>query len=102
MPMKPPRFGPPPRTTGWVPDRIRGNRHARGYGNDWVAFRDSYIARHPLCVDPLGRHVGIVTPAEHVDHIVPLARGGERLSESNVRAVCKACHLAVTARGNRT
>jgi hypothetical protein len=28
-------------------DATRPNRHARGYGDDWVAFRAAYLKDHP-------------------------------------------------------
>jgi len=34
----------------------------------------------------------------HLDHIVPLAAGGERLDASNVQWLCIACHSVKTAR----
>jgi 5-methylcytosine-specific restriction endonuclease McrA len=32
----------------------------------------------------------------HLDHIVPLADGGERLDPDNVRWLCHSCHSART------
>ncbi|HPF38955.1 MAG TPA: HNH endonuclease signature motif containing protein [Phycisphaerae bacterium] len=72
----------------------------RGYGWDWQKRRNWFVAHNPVCVDPLNRHPDRITPAEHVDHIVPFAKGGARLDVSNLRAVCRACHQALTARGN--
>ena len=36
-----------------------------------------------------------------VDHIVPLHRGGEPWALDNLQALCRACHIAKTARENR-
>lgn len=95
MPTKPPRVG------GLTPKRVRwddSNRTTtqRGYGADWQRVRNAYIAEHPLCCDPMQLHTDRVVPADDVDHIIPLSEGGERLAWSNLRSVCRACHVRVT------
>lgn len=49
----------------------------------------------PLCVDCLAR--GVVTAAEHVDHVVALANGGPDV-DSNLQSLCVPCHLDKTAK----
>jgi 5-methylcytosine-specific restriction protein A len=82
--------------TGWHDyNKPRGNRHARGYGADWVKLRQEIIQRDKnLCQICLksGRH----TNAHAVDHIKPKAHGGTD-DPSNLRCVCQACHAAKTA-----
>lgn len=69
----------------------------RGYGWDWQQCRDAFIKEHPVCADPFGRHVGRVVPADHVDHVVPLSKGGNRLDFANLQALCAGCHNHKTA-----
>lgn len=34
----------------------------------------------------------------HVDHIIPISRGGDGIGFENVQVICKVCHLKKTAR----
>ena len=80
---------------GSFADKKRGNRHERGYGNDWTKLRnviirrDAYLCQVCLIVDRL-------TPAHAVDHIVPKANGGSN-DPSNLQSICKPCHTTKTA-----
>lgn len=113
MPAKPPKPCPHPGcrelvTTGycdahkrsWTSDKIRGNRHQRGYGTKWekvragVLKRDSYLCQ--VC-----RMAGRTTPATEVDHIVPKARGGKD-DALNLQAICSPCHKHKTAMDARS
>lgn len=67
----------------------------RRYGRAWKRIRDRYIAAHPLCEEC--KKQGKLTPAEEVHHVIPLSRGGTH-AESNLMALCKPCHSAITAR----
>lgn len=67
----------------------------RRYGRAWKRIRDRYIVAHPLCEECKKR--GKLTPAEEVHHVIPLSRGGTH-AESNLMALCKPCHSAITAR----
>ncbi|MBM7795195.1 HNH endonuclease [Pseudoglutamicibacter cumminsii] len=60
-------------------------------------IRNAYIQAHPLCEQCQTQ--GRVTPAQEVDHIVPLEDGGTH-DEANLQALCKPCHSSKTARGN--
>jgi 5-methylcytosine-specific restriction protein A len=40
-------------------------------------------------------HCGVFASAIDVDHIVPLAHGGEDI-DSNIQALCRACHKLKT------
>jgi 5-methylcytosine-specific restriction protein A len=104
MPTRPPRActfpGCPSTVTGrggycqehrGAVDEARGNRHARGYGNEWAKISRYYLAHHPVCADPYNRHVGEVVASKHTDHIVPKAAGG-RDEWSNFQALCHSCH----------
>lgn len=67
-------------------ERLRGRRA--------VAQRRRRLRAEPLCRDCSAK--GIVTAAEVVDHIVPLALGGDD-SDANTRNLCTACHHIRTA-----
>lgn len=56
----------------------------------WRKLRDSYIRRYPLCAECL-RH-GKIIPAKIVDHIVPVANGGDPFNEDNLQSLCQHCH----------
>lgn len=77
-------------------DVRRGSSTARGYGADWRKRRDSIMQRDCGLCQPC-KAGGRITPATAVDHIVPKAAGGTDV-ESNLQAICKACHDAKTAR----
>lgn len=51
------------------------------------------IAEEPLCRACLKR--GIESPADEVDHIVPLSRGGSD-TRANKQSLCVPCHAAKT------
>lgn len=36
----------------------------------------------------------------HVDHVIPISRGGDGLGFDNVQVICKRCHILKTAREN--
>jgi len=59
----------------------------RGYGADWRKARDAYIADHPTC-EWATPHGPCKAPGTSVDHVVPLAHGGARLSTSNMQTLC--------------
>jgi len=63
------------------------------YGRRWHTIRDLYIAAHPLCEQCLS--AGRCVPAEEVHHVVPIDQGGTH-ADSNLRALCKSCHSALT------
>lgn len=67
----------------------------RRYGRAWKRIRDRYVAAHPLCEEC--KKQGKLTPTEEVHHILPLSKGGTH-AESNLMALCKPCHSAITAR----
>lgn len=53
------------------------------------------LAAEPLCRDCLS--AGMARPAEEIDHIVPLSKGGTD-EETNIRCLCKGCHAYRTRR----
>ena len=78
------------RSDAWA----RGTAAHRGYDWTWTKLRNRYIQANPLCelCDRAGKtEVGMV-----VDHIRPLAQGGERLNAENLQTLCLSCHARKT------
>lgn len=72
------------------------SRHQRGYGTAWDKLRKAILTRDKhLCQACLAK--GRPTPARHVDHIVPKAKGGTD-DEANLQSLCVPCHDEKTAR----
>ena len=65
------------------------------YGRTWRKVRERFLSAHPLCEECRKR--GMTTPAQEVHHILPLGRGGAN-HESNLMALCKRCHSAISAK----
>ena len=81
---------------GWQPDAVRGNRHERGYGSEWVKTRERILRRDCGLCQPCARE-GVVTMANQVDHVLGKALGGSD-DESNLQAICAECHKTKTAK----
>lgn len=92
MPRKPPTFRMRPRPPR--PSDVRPSAHRRGYDTAWNKLRALVLAEEPLC-RPC-RRADRVTEAEHVDHDVPLSRGGTN-DRTNLVPMCQSCHSAKTA-----
>ena len=75
-------------------DRMRPSRHRRGYDSVWVRFRTDYLRVHPYC-QAIGCHA-VATELHHIKRVID--RPDLRLVPSNVVALCKSCHSAITAR----
>jgi hypothetical protein len=64
----------------------------------WHDLRAVQLSDEPLC-----RHckaLGIIALATDVDHIVPIAEGGEQLDQSNLQSLCHSCHARKTRAEN--
>ncbi|MGE3346067.1 MAG: HNH endonuclease [Ramlibacter sp.] len=86
-----------PVAPGSFGDRSRGTRQQRGYGRAWEKVRERVLFRDQgLCQPCLAATPERITPAVAVDHIKPKAEGGTD-AESNLQAICKACHDQKTA-----
>lgn len=71
----------------------QSNQSGRG-GRPWRRLRQQIMMRDQgLCQACLRK--GVVTPAQEVDHIKPIAEGGRDI-ESNLEAICKPCHKVKT------
>lgn len=62
----------------------------RTRGRKWLAIRQRILKRDGFTC------VRCPAQAEVVDHIKPLAKGGDD-SDANLRSLCKPCHTAATA-----
>ena len=80
---------------GWQQwQKRKGNTTQRGYGADWRKIRRRILERdHHLCQEHLKQ--GVITPGNHVDHIVPKAQGGDN-SDANLQTLCATCHYRKT------
>jgi len=75
----------------------RPSASQRGYDATWRKLREAILAEEPTCryCDELG----ITTPAQHVDHIIPLHRRPDlRLERTNLQPLCADCHNSVKAK----
>ena len=72
--------------------RSAGRRTTRRYRR-WRAHQ---LAAAPLCAHCLAE--GRTVAATELDHVVPLAHGGELMDESNIQPLCDSHHEAKTAR----
>ncbi len=84
----------------WMPERKpfegRKVQNMEFYNSKrWRTLRKIYLSRHPLCAAHLEK--GMTVVAVHVDHIVPINKGGEGLKWDNLQALCLVCHNRKTA-----
>ena len=84
----------------WIPERKpfggRAVDNTKFYQSAaWRKLRAKVLMERPLCEECLKK--GLVVPAQVVDHIVPIVKGGEPLNESNLQPLCHRCHNAKSA-----
>ncbi|HTK42083.1 MAG TPA: HNH endonuclease signature motif containing protein [Gemmatimonadales bacterium] len=70
----------------------RGNPSAKGYDHAWLAIRAAVLLEEPCC-----RVCGTEQAPAHVDHILPLSKGGTH-DRGNLQRLCRACHSTKTLR----
>lgn len=58
-----------------------------------IAFKRAHLRLEPNCR-------GCGSPAEEVDHIRPLSRGGAMFDHANAQSLCKGCHDVKTRTEN--
>lgn len=64
----------------------------------WQRLRRLKLSSSPICEDC--ERIGIVVPAQAVDHRTPISAGGEAFPDLDALAsLCHSCHSAKTARG---
>lgn len=84
----------------WVQERkpfVRDNNNSDFYNSrTWRNLRRRFLDTNPLCV--VCKQYDKVNAATVADHIVPINKGGEKLNEDNLQAMCARCHNAKSAR----
>ena len=73
--------------------RNNPNATVRMRGENWTKIRRKWLAANPLCV--MCQSHGYTTMADHIDHIVPLFKGGDD-NENNYQSLCIECHRIKT------
>lgn len=88
---------PPTRKNKRTPNKFIFDSHKYYNSKRWRQLRRYKMENNPLCECCLEK--GIVTPAEHVHHIIPFSRGETDnqcwnllLSYNNLKSVCTKCH----------
>ena len=61
----------------------------------WQTARRFQLERSPLC--ERCAEDSLIVAAAHVDHVLPLADGGDPFEASNLASLCAACHSRKTA-----
>ncbi|OJI04518.1 hypothetical protein AOC28_08200 [Polynucleobacter sp. MWH-Adler-W8] len=62
----------------------------------WANIRKDILHHEPFCRECAKS--GIKTVAVEIDHIKPIAEGGEKWDRQNMQPLCKPCHARKTAR----
>jgi len=84
----------------WQSDKVRGNRHQRGYGREWERRRKVVLNRDSYLCQPCEKQ-DKVSPANTVDHIVSKDNGGTD-DYDNLQSICDACHAIKTAQERKS
>ena len=85
----------------WQPKReaFGGFRHHNTefyQSTPWRKLRALKLEQEPMCEECL--RVGRLTPAQMVDHIVPINKSGASLDIENLQSLCNACHARKSAK----
>ena len=85
----------------WLPQRkpFEGYRHHNTefyQSTSWRKLRALKLEQAPMCEECL--KAGRLTPAQMVDHIVPINKGGAPLDIENLQSLCNACHARKSAK----
>jgi 5-methylcytosine-specific restriction enzyme A len=62
-------------------------------------YRTAKLAQSPLC--EMCKAQGRLVPADHVDHILAIAKGGDPWDMDNLQSLCLPCHSRKTATEDR-
>lgn len=83
-------------------EQRRGSAKERGYDHPWAEYSKRFRAEHPLCgeradgsfdaVHSRCVQQGLETPAQCVDHVVPMSQGGAKWDPSNHMSACLPCN----------
>ena len=63
----------------------------------WKRVRNYQLLQFPFCKSCQSKE--ILTQATVVDHIIPIAEGGDEYDQNNLQSMCVSCHNAKTAGG---
>lgn len=85
----------------WQPKReaFGGYRHHNTefyQSASWRRLRTVKLEQNPMCEEC--ERNGRYTPAQMVDHIVPINKGGASLDIKNLQSLCNACHARKSAK----
>lgn len=85
----------------WQPRRVAfgGYRHHNTefyQSAPWRRLRAVKLEQNPMCEEC--ERKGQYTPAQMVDHIVPINKGGGALDLDNLQSLCNACHARKSAK----
>ena len=85
----------------WQPKReaFGGYRHHNTefyQSAPWRRLRAVKLEQNPMCEEC--ERNGRYTPAQMVDHIVPINKGGGALDLNNLQSLCNACHARKSAK----
>ena len=98
MPTRSPKHVPNPTSPAPVHQFRRPSITKLGYDSAWSRFRRWFAGQvPPVCVQ-CGHAGADGDGTMHLDHITPLASGGQRLDPANVQWLCVGCHSRKTAR----
>ncbi|QDF71881.1 HNH endonuclease [Mycobacteroides chelonae] len=68
-----------------------GSTHTGSADKRWVSARDDYLRSHPFC-----EKAGCTRIADAVDHVKPLAEGGDKYDPENFQSLCDPHHTEKT------
>ena len=85
----------------WLPEKkpFSGYQHHNtdfDQSRRWRSLRAIKLQQDPLCEEC--QRKGLVVPAQMVDHIVPINKGGAPMELENLQSLCNKCHAAKSAR----
>lgn len=88
---------PRPWLTEHKPHEGRKHPNTKFYqSTPWRRLRAVKLEQQPMCEEC--ERNGVITPAQIVDHIVPINRGGASLDIENLQSLCNACHNRKSAK----
>jgi 5-methylcytosine-specific restriction protein A len=83
-------------------DVARGTAQERGYDAAWAAYSRRFRKAHPVCGERVDGSLdwdhsrcvqqGLTTPAQCVDHTIPMSAGGDKWNPRNHMSACRDCN----------
>lgn len=72
-------------------DKTNRNQESKKfYGSkEWQRVRYIILSKNPFCIE-------CERPADVVDHITPITKGGDKLNLDNLQPMCHKCHAIKT------